>query len=373
MPNATASGERSGVATARLPPLVHPPRPSPAIVRITPFGEIARTRLLSASAKKSVPSAPPAIPAGSFRRARTACPPSPEKPRAPLPAITSNRPSDSRSRIWFRAASAIKSAPSGETASELGRIGATPAPSPRACTDAGTSAMNATTMTPTVDLTTKQPIPCGLTPIGGHVRTQARASHPASAVGALRRRDRLVTVETVGRPQLLHVVIGRECRNRVRKNDPAQLRSCVDVHIGRDARRVVERATPDKPNTRAVAAEDRHLADRAAEDPLLLSAAARYVDRVRLAREELDPVGLDQQVDDERTSGLPLAVQAVTAMCKERLRPKPIANLPAGAAAFKHVGHNLLLVDRVRASGERVLEGGSVGGRPVRWKHELDR
>ena len=41
--------------------------------------------------------------------------------------------------------------------------------------------------------------------------------------------------------------------------------------------------------------------------------------RCRIAREQLHAVGLDQQVDHERASGLPLAVQAMTAVDEERV------------------------------------------------------
>src|SRR5207248_103027 len=131
--------------------------------------------------------------------------------------------------------------------------------------------------------------------------------------------------------------------------------------VGRDARGVVERAGADEPDRRAgVAAEDRDLAGRAAEDPLLLAAAARNVDRLRLAREQLDAVGLDQQVDDERAAGLPLAIQAVAAVREERLGRKPVANLSAPAAAFEHVGHDPGLF--VKCAGSR--RGGGAGATP---------
>ena len=149
-------------------------------------------------------------------------------------------------------------------------------------------------------------------------------------------------VETGGRPELLRVVVGRERRNRVRQRDPAQLRPRVDVNVRRHARRVVERAGADEQDARArVAAVDRDLARRAAEDPLLLAAAAGYVDRRRLAGQQLDAVGFDQRVDDERAAGLPLAVEAVTAVREERVRRQPIPNLSAGAAAFEHVARDL--------------------------------
>jgi hypothetical protein len=110
------------------------------------------------------------------------------------------------------------------------------------------------------------------------------------------------------------------------------------VDVGRDGRRVVERAGADEANARAgVTAEDGDLARGATEDPLLLAAAAGHVDRLRLPGEQLDAVRLDQHVDDERAPGLPLAVQAVTAVREERLRREPISNLTTGTAAFAHL------------------------------------
>jgi hypothetical protein len=99
-------------------------------------------------------------------------------------------------------------------------------------------------------------------------------------------------------------------------------------------------------------AEDRDLAGRATEDRLLAAVIASHVDRLRVAREELNTVGLDQQVDDERASGLPLAVQAVTAMREERVGRKPVANCSAGAPTLTLDAHDLLLEDRATESGQ---------------------
>jgi hypothetical protein len=55
---------------------------------------------------------------------------------------------------------------------------------------------------------------------------------------------------------------------------------------------------------------------------------------LRDAREQLHTVGLDQQIDDEGTSGLTLAVQAMTAMREERIGRKPVANRFAGATTL---------------------------------------
>jgi hypothetical protein len=108
------------------------------------------------------------------------------------------------------------------------------------------------------------------------------------------------------------------------------------VNVGRHGCRLVERASPDETNLEArVLAEDSCLAGWATPDLLLLAAAAGNGDRLRLSGEELDSIGLDQDVDDESAPGLPLTVQAVTAVDEERLGCKAVANRSAGAAALE--------------------------------------
>jgi hypothetical protein len=63
-----------------------------------------------------------------------------------------------------------------------------------------------------------------------------------------------------------------------------------------------------------VLAENRHLAGRTSKDPLLTAVVARRLDRLWVTCEQLDSIGLDQQVDNERAPGLPLTVQAMTAV-----------------------------------------------------------
>jgi hypothetical protein len=105
------------------------------------------------------------------------------------------------------------------------------------------------------------------------------------------------------------------------------------VDVGHNARGLVKCAAADEPHVWvSVVAEDRDLVGQAAEDLLLASVVARHVDRLR-AREQLHTVGLDQQVDDERVSGLSLVVQTVTAMREERIGRKPVANRSAGTAS----------------------------------------
>ena len=113
-----------------------------------------------------------------------------------------------------------------------------------------------------------------------------------------------------------------------------------------------------------VLAEDRDLARRATPDHLRLPAAARHGNRLRLAGEELHPVGLDQEVDDERAARLSLAVQAMTAVHEEWFGNEPIADCSAGATTFTLDAHGFLLApfDRIHSEprGE-ILELGLHG------------
>ena len=125
-----------------------------------------------------------------------------------------------------------------------------------------------------------------------------------------------------------------------------------NVNVGRDARGLVERAATDETHPWvAVVAEDRYLAGWTMEDPLHASVVAGHVDRLRGPGEQFYTVGLDQQVDDESASGLPLAVQAVTAVREERIGRKPVANRTASAAALTWDAHDFLLEVMRRSSG----------------------
>src|SRR5262249_17893399 len=109
-----------------------------------------------------------------------------------------------------------------------------------------------------------------------------------------------------------------------------------DVDVGLDARGVVECPRADEANGNAppVAAEQRDPAAGTAPDDLVLSRVAWNGDRLGLPGDQLDPIGLDQEVDDERAPGLPLTVEAMAAVDEERLRREPVAHLTARAAAL---------------------------------------
>jgi hypothetical protein len=69
-------------------------------------------------------------------------------------------------------------------------------------------------------------------------------------------------------------------------------------------------------------------------DALRAAVVARRVDRDGRALDDRHSVGRDEQVDDERSPGLALAVPAVTAVHEHRLGLDPIADRAARAPAF---------------------------------------
>src|SRR5262245_47190598 len=163
--------------------------------------------------------------------------------------------------------------------------------------------------------------------VAANAHTSSTVTGTASGGGASRRADLLDALEARRGPQRLHVVEHIERRHRLGQRDPGQLRRGEDVDVGRDGRRLIERPAPDEEHVRVrVLAVDGDLTGRAAEDALRAAVVAGHIDRLWLAHEQLDAVGLDQQVDDERAAGLPLAVEAVAAMDEERLGREPVAN-----------------------------------------------
>jgi hypothetical protein len=97
------------------------------------------------------------------------------------------------------------------------------------------------------------------------------------------------------------------------------------------------------------------LAVGAAVDPLHAAVVARHVDRLRVAGEHLDAIGLDQQVDHECAAGLALAVPAVTAVREERLVGEAIADRTAGTATFARDAHPRPHITCRRARGDSLV------------------
>jgi hypothetical protein len=110
------------------------------------------------------------------------------------------------------------------------------------------------------------------------------------------------------------------------------------MHVGRDACRLVERPRADEGHDGiGVATVERDLALRTAKDLLGRAVVARHLDRLGLARRDLDAVSLDQDVDDERATCLPLTIEAVAAVDEERVARQPVADrLTRAATLEKH-------------------------------------
>ncbi len=149
--------------------------------------------------------------------------------------------------------------------------------------------------------------------------------------------DRPAPLEALRRPLLLELVVLVEGAGVGGEPDPGQLRAHVDVHVGPDRVRPVQRRDPQEAELRtaAVVAPDGDLADRAAVDVVRAAALGGHRDRHRLAGEDLDAIRLDQRVDREGAAGVPLAVGAVAAVHEHRVRGQPVADRAAVAGAFE--------------------------------------
>src|SRR5690606_3327410 len=113
----------------------------------------------------------------------------------------------------------------------------------------------------------------------------------------------------------------------------------VDVDVGREAGRLVERADTNeaelRPHRRIVAPQGDPAA-RASQEGLGPAAGARHRDGLGKTGQRLDAVGFDQGVEREGAAAQALAFAAVTGMDEEGAA-HPEANLAAGAAAFEEL------------------------------------
>src|SRR6185312_15989406 len=148
-------------------------------------------------------------------------------------------------------------------------------------------------------------------PTPGCARAEAAERRPGSAEGRWRRDARSSCDQSSEpllarrRPERALVVVDLERGLGVGDLDPRQLRAGEDVDVGRDVCGHVQRAGADEPDVLlGVGAEDSHLAGWAAEDRLRAAVVAGHVDRLRIARKQLDAAGLEQQVDAEGAPGL---------------------------------------------------------------------
>ena len=123
-----------------------------------------------------------------------------------------------------------------------------------------------------------------------------------------------------GRPKLPGVIVGGEGRDTFRQSDPGELGANINVHVGDQRRRIVKRADADEAKLRdaAVAAPHCYLAGGSAMDFVRTAAISRHGDWFRNAGEQDDPVRLDERVEHEGASSLPLAIEAMTAVHEHR-------------------------------------------------------
>src|SRR5690606_7982027 len=112
----------------------------------------------------------------------------------------------------------------------------------------------------------------------------------------------------------------------------------MDVHVRLYPMRLVQRADANESQVGppAIVAPERDLAIGTAVDVVWPTAVRRHTDRLRLAPEQRDAVGLDQCIDDEGAACLPLAIQAMAAMNEHRLGGEHVAHRAARASA-RHV------------------------------------
>src|SRR5262252_7783753 len=111
-----------------------------------------------------------------------------------------------------------------------------------------------------------------------------------------------------GGPKLAGVIVGCEGRDTFRQSDPGELRANIDVHVRRQRRRFVKRADADEAKLRnaAVDAPYCYLAGGAAIDFVRTAAVGRHCDWLRIAGEQDDPICLNERIEHEGTSSLPL-------------------------------------------------------------------
>src|SRR6185437_14372163 len=104
-------------------------------------------------------------------------------------------------------------------------------------------------------------------------------------------------LETVGGPDPAAVVIGLDRARSLRQANPRQLRARIDVDVGLDVPRRIQRADADEAQDvpgAAVIAPQRNLALRTAPDLLPASALGWSHDRLGRAFESLDLAAFDQ-------------------------------------------------------------------------------
>src|SRR5262245_22647726 len=114
-------------------------------------------------------------------------------------------------------------------------------------------------------------------------------------------KENAAALQTGSGPQLIRIVISFEGRRGAGQTHPWHFRAGVDMHVGLQGRRRIERAHTNKTERRATAilAPERNLTVAAPEDPVRQAAIRWHGDGLRITREELHPIGFDQGIEHE--------------------------------------------------------------------------
>lgn len=145
---------------------------------------------------------------------------------------------------------------------------------------------------------------------------------------------RLAPREAFGRPELRGIVIRLERGNAIGQSHPRQFRARVDMHIGRECGRLIERAHAHEAQllAPAIIAPERGLAFGTAMDDVRTPAIGRHRNADGLALHH-HAIGLDQRIEHEGRARLPLTILAMTAMHEHRRTREPILHRTAGTGA----------------------------------------
>ena len=156
----------------------------------------------------------------------------------------------------------------------------------------------------------------------------------------LRLKRRLVSLEALLRPDLLGVIKFPKGRRALGKLNPRQLSASINVDIGSNGRRVVQRSDADEPDlgSSPVVTPNRNPAFAAAVNVVRTISTGN---RDGFQSPTDDPYGgsFDDRIDDKCAAGVPLTIHAVAAMHADRCCQKFVAHLAAGTTAPKFLSH----------------------------------
>src|SRR6267143_4918338 len=164
----------------------------------------------------------------------------------------------------------------------------------------------------------------------GPARPPRRAARKPSA-------EQSLAGETLRTPDVASPVVLAHRARAGGDHHPGLFRLRVDVNVGTQAIRIIERPYAHEAQCvpRAdVGTPQGHTADRAAGDLLALAAVARRHHELGASLKQHHPIGLNDSVERKGGAALALAPAAMTAMHDERRAGERKANGAAGASAF---------------------------------------